>query len=64
MNQKDKLVLNEFAQKIAELNLTVNCEFSTSSYDYEVITYVDEVQILDIDENIVARASRVLGKHE
>jgi hypothetical protein len=53
MNQKEKLILMEFARKIAKLNLLINCEFSTYNYDYEVITYVDEVQILDADENIV-----------
>ena len=64
MNKKDELILKEFAKKIAELNLIVNCEFSTSNYVYEVITYVDEVQILDLDENIIVSVSRKLIKNE
>ena len=53
MNQKEKLVLQEFAETISKLKLNLNCEFSTSNYDYEVVTYVDEVQILDLDDNLL-----------
>ncbi len=64
MNQKEKLVLKEFAETIKKLNLTVNCEFSTTNYDYEVVTYVDEVQILDLDENIIISFSKEEIKNE
>lgn len=64
MNQKEKLVLKEFAKVISDLNLTVNCEFSTTNYDYEVVTYVDEVHILDLDENIIIEISKGKTKDE
>ncbi len=64
MNQKEKLVLQEFAETISKLKLNLNCEFSTSNYDYEVVTYVDEVQILDLDENILISISKEEIKNE
>ena len=42
----------------ANPSFTLNCEFSTTNYDYEVVTYVDEVQILDLDENIIISISK------
>lgn len=53
MNQREKETLFEFAKKVAELDISVNCNFSTKNYDYEIVTYVDEIQILDSEENIV-----------
>ena len=64
MNQKEKLVLKEFAETIKKLSLTVNCEFNTTNYDYEVVTYEDEVQILDLDENIIISISKEEIKNE
>ena len=64
MNQKEKLILKEFAKTIAKLNLKLNCEFSTINYDYEVVTYVDEVQVLDLEENIVISINKEEIKNE
>lgn len=64
MNQKEKLVLKEFAETIVKLNLNLNCEFSTNNYDYEIITYVDEIQILDLEENIIVSISKEKIKNE
>ena len=38
---------------IAKNNLNINAEFNTRDYDYEIVSFVDEVQIIDLDENIV-----------
>ena len=64
MNQKEKLVLKEFAEVVSKLKLNLNCEFSTSDYDYEIVTYVDEVQILDLDENIIISINKEKIKNE
>jgi len=64
MNQKEKLVLQEFAEVISKLKLNINCDFSTSNNDYEVVTYVDEVQILDLDENVLISISKEEIKNE
>ena len=54
MNNKEICVLTEFATFIAKNNLNINTEFNTMDYDYEVITFVDEVQIIDLmNENVV-----------
>ena len=59
---KDKVVLEEFAKKVAELNLVLNCEFSTKNSDYEIVTYIDEVQILDYEENLVYSVQKAIKK--
>lgn len=53
MNSKEISTLKEFATFIAKNNLNINAEFNTRDYDYEIVSYVDEVQIIDLDENIV-----------
>ena len=53
MSQKEKDILLDFARKVAELKININATFCTKDYDYEIITYVDEIQILDVDENII-----------
>jgi len=53
MIQKEKDILLDFAKKVAEIKININCTFSTMNNDYEIITYVDEIQILDMDENVV-----------
>ena len=53
MSQREKDILLDFAKKVAELKININSTFSTKDYDYEVVTYVDEIQILDVDENII-----------
>lgn len=53
MSQKEKDTLLDFARKVAELKININCTFRTRDYDYEIVTYVDEIQILDIDENVI-----------
>jgi len=53
MNSKEISTLKEFATFIAKNNLNINAEFNTRDYDYEIVSFVDEVQIIDLDENIV-----------
>lgn len=53
MNSKEISTLKEFATFIAKNNLNINTEFNTRDYDYEVVSYVDEIQIIDLDENVV-----------
>jgi len=53
MNSKEISTLTEFATFIAKNNLNINTEFNTRDYDYEVVSYVDEIQIIDLDENVV-----------
>ena len=53
MNSKEISTLTEFATFIAKNNLNINTEFNTRNYDYEVVSYVDEIQIIDLDENVI-----------
>ena len=53
MNSKEISTLKEFATFIAKNNLNINTEFNTRDYDYEVVSYVDEIQIIDLDENVI-----------
>ena len=53
MSQKEKDILLDFAKKIAELKININCTFSTINDDYEIVNFVDEIQILDMDENVI-----------
>ena len=52
MSQQDKIVLNEFVKTVINLDINLNSQFSTKNYDYEIVTYIDEVQVLDADENV------------
>ena len=54
MNSKEISTLTEFATFIAKNNLNINTEFNTRDYDYEVISFVDEVQIIDLmNESVI-----------
>jgi hypothetical protein len=53
MNDKEKSDLIQFAKTVMELQIDINSIFRTKYYDYEIVTYVDEVQILDSEENII-----------
>ena len=65
MNSKEISTLKEFATFIAKNNLNINSEFSTRDYDYEVVSYVDEIQIIDLDENVVISVKhKELKEHE
>ena len=65
MNSKEISTLKEFATFIAKNNLNINSEFSTRDYDYEVVSYVDEIQIIDLDENVVVSVKhKELKEHE
>ena len=66
MNSKEISTLKEFATFIAKNNLNINSEFSTRDYDYEVVSYVDEIQIIDLlEENIVVSVKhKELKEHE
>lgn len=54
----EKHVLEKFAQTVLELDININALFRTKNYDYEIVTYFDEVQILDSDDNIVMRVKK------
>jgi hypothetical protein len=58
MNQKEKDILLDFAKKVKELKININCTFSTKDYDYEIVTFIDEIQILDMDENVIISVLR------
>ena len=53
MSHQEKEILKKFVNNIISLGININSQFSTKDYDYEIVTYVDEVQILDSDEKIV-----------
>ena len=58
MSDKEKQLLHEFASSISKLKININSEFSTSNNDYEIVTFVDEVVIYDIEDNIVISVSK------
>ena len=58
MNKNEKLDLVKFAQTVLDLDIDINSLFRTKNYDYEIVTYFDEVQILDSDDNIVVSVSK------
>ena len=53
MSKNEKLDLVKFAQLVLDLGIDINSLFRTKNYDYEIVTYFDEVQILDSDDNVV-----------
>lgn len=53
MSQQEKETLKKFVNNIINLGINITSQFSTKNYDYEIVTYVDEVQVLDSDENVV-----------
>lgn len=57
MNNDEKLALVKFAQLVLDLDIDINSLFRTKNYDYEIVTYFDEVQILDSDDNVVVSVS-------
>lgn len=64
MSQQDKIVLNEFVKTIINLDINLNSQFSTKNYDYEIVTYIDEVQVLDADENVIVSVFKNEVKNE
>jgi hypothetical protein len=58
MTGNDKHVLEKFAQVVLELDIDINSLFRTKNYDYEIVTYFDEVQILDSDDTIVVSVKK------
>lgn len=53
MSHHEKEVLKKFAKFILTEGLKINGHVSTLNYDYEIITFVDEVQILDDEDKII-----------
>lgn len=64
MSQQDKIVLNEFVKTVIKLDINLNSQFSTKNYDYEIVTYIDEVQVLDADENVIVSVFKNEVKNE
>jgi hypothetical protein len=53
MIEKESLKLKKFAQLVLDLDIQITSLFRTKNNDYEIVTYIDEVQILDLEENII-----------
>ena len=53
MSTQEKETLKKFAKFILAEGLSMNSHIRTLNYDYEVVTFVDEVQILDSDEKVI-----------
>ena len=53
MNQADKDALIALAKIMLQNNLTINSIITTPYYDYEIVTYFDEVVVLDSDETVL-----------
>lgn len=64
MSQLDKHILREFVKTVIDLDISLNSQFSTKNYDYEIVTYIDEVQVLDTDENVVISVFKNEVKNE
>ena len=58
MSSNEKLALKNFAQVVADLNIEITSIFKTKNNDYEIVTYFDEVQVLDLEENVVIRVKK------
>lgn len=58
MNSNEKLVLEKFAQTVLDLQIEINGLFRTKHGDYEIVTYFDEVQILDSDDMILVSVKK------
>lgn len=53
MNSTDMETLTALASFILKNKITINSIVSTQNYDYEIVTYFDEVVVLDTDETIL-----------
>lgn len=53
MNHVDKEALTELAKVMLQNNLTINSIITTPNYDYEIVTYFDEIVVLDSDETVL-----------
>jgi hypothetical protein len=53
MRHQEKEILNKFVKSIISLGININSQFSTRDHDYDIITYVDEVQVLDNEEKVI-----------
>jgi hypothetical protein len=58
MNNNENLTLKNFAQIIIDLDIEITSMFKTKNNDYEIVTYFDEVQVLDLEENILIRVKK------
>jgi hypothetical protein len=50
MNSTDMETLTALASFILKNKITINSIVSTQNYDYEIVTYFDEVVVLDADD--------------
>ena len=53
MNQADKEALTALAKVLLQNNMAINTIITTPYYDYEMVTYFDEVVVLDSDETVL-----------
>lgn len=53
MNHIDKEALTALARVILQNNLIINSIITTPNYDYEIVTYFDEVVVIDSDETVL-----------
>ena len=53
MNSSEKSTLVNFAKAVLDLNINISSLFRTKNNDYEIVTYFDEVQVLDLEDNVL-----------
>ena len=53
MNQADIEALTALAKVLLQNNMAINTIITTPYYDYEMVTYFDEVVVLDSDETVL-----------
>jgi len=53
MNQADIEALTALAKVLLQNNMGINTIITTPYYDYEIVTYFDEVVVLDSDETVL-----------
>ena len=53
MNHIDKEALTALARVTLKNNLIINSIITTPNYDYEIVTYFDEVVVIDSDETVL-----------
>ena len=58
MSNNEKLNLEQFAKLVLDLGININSMFRTRNNDYEIVTYVDEVQILDTEEMVLVSVKK------
>ena len=65
MSNKDSSALEEIAKCIAKTNLTVNGDIAGFQDTYELISYIDEIVILDsLGQEVISEPRKVPSKDD